>query len=409
MSLTHQLSCIWTHRLSNRDVLFADLVYLIAVRPDLIRCTGYTLCATGRAKLWLIRHTVAVQSHNRTERAVLKPADKYLMIGLIINIRSEESADIRCPPRNSRNSHIQSCRKLILETLKCGMNVSGPYECAILLAAGPCAAQKVHDILLTLFLHAVEKRLRVHHRIYISDLYIRSQVIAIVFKIINRVLRLRLIQPENLNTLVVVIFLDLLPYVLTCLRIGRIELDRVAHIGVVDPHTLFHAGQQSLCLHLVKVLALVVYHRPYRYHQLNAHLLELCNHCIRIRPVGRIKSPVALLRPVEEIDHDHIDRNTTTMIFSCHLKQLLLGLIAQLALPESKSVLRHHRHLTGRIRISLFDLCRCIACGDPVVQFLRGLYLPGRDVLIEADSSDRRIVPEEAVTKRGKCKRHTCL
>ena len=112
---------------------------------------------------------------------------------------------------------------------------------------------------------------------------------------------------------------------------------------------------------------------------------------------------------MEKVCYNDINLQSTAMIFPCHLKQLLLRLIAQLALPEAKSVLRHHRHLSGRICIGLLDLCRGISRCDPVVHLLRGFGNPLGHIFAKGHAADRRIVPQKSITVAGKCKRDTCL
>ena len=289
------------------------------------------------------------------------------------------------------------------------MNISGPHQRAVFLAARPCAAQQIDDLLLSFRLHSVEEGLRVHHRIDVSDLHVRSQMIAIVFKVIDGIFRLGLVQPEDLHAFVIVILFDLAPDIFAGFRIGRVKLDGVAHVGVVDAHTLFHSGKKALCLHLGKVLALVVHHRPHGDHQLDAHLLQLCDHGVGIRPVCRVEAPVALFRPVEEVHDDDIQRDLSAFVFSCHFQKLFLGLITQLALPEAKAVFRHHRHFSGCVRIGFLDLGRGISRSDPIVKLLGGSDRPGGDILVEVDAADAGVVPQEAVSQGRKHKRNTRL
>ena len=55
--------------------------------------------------------------------------------------------------------------------------------------------------------------------------------------------------------------------------------------------------------------------------------------------------------PVKEICHDHIQRNTSPVIFSCYCHQFVLGLIAKLGLPKSQTILRHNRWLPSHCHI----------------------------------------------------------
>ncbi len=112
---------------------------------------------------------------------------------------------------------------------------------------------------------------------------------------------------------------------------------------------------------------------------------------------------------MEVIYNDHVDRNFTAFVLSCYFQKFFLGLITQLALPESHTVLRHHRNLSCGIGICLFNLSRRISCRNPVIQFLRRLYFPCGDVLVKADAPYRRVIPQKTISQRRKCERHAGL
>ena len=247
------------------------------------------------------------------------------------------------------------------------MDISGPHQSSVFLAAGPGAAEQIHNLFLAFRLHSVEESFSVHHRIDISDLNIWSQMITVVFKVINCILRLCFVQPENLYALVIIILLCFAPYILSCFRVCGIILNGIAHIGVIDTDTLFHSCKKSLCLHFRKVFTLIIYHRPDRNHQFDSHFLQFPDHCVRIRPVSGIKSPISLLWPVEKVYYDHVNRNPSSLILSGYFQQLLLGLIAELALPESHTVFRHHGDFSCSIGIGFLNFCRCIPRSDPIV------------------------------------------
>ena len=71
-----------------------------------------------------------------------------------------------------------------------------------------------------------------------------------------------------------------------------------------------------------------------------------------------VKTPIALVPPVNKIDHDQIDRQLPPAILPSNLKHLLLGPVPQLTLPKPKPILRHRRHITRSLRISLQNLPR---------------------------------------------------
>ena len=102
---------------------------------------------------------------------------------------------------------------------------------------------------------------------------------------------------------------------------------------------------------------------------------------------------------MEEIHHDNADGQSPALILPGHLQQLLLGLVAELALPVAHGEFRHHGHLAGGVRVGLLDLGGGIPGGDPVVQLLGGEGLPGGDVFAEIHPSNGGVVPQEAIAQ----------
>ena len=164
---------------------------------------------------------------------------------------------------------------------------------------------------------------------------------------------------------------------------------------------MLRAYQIPLFHHLPEVLGAVIDGRPYRYHQFDAHLLQFLTHGGHIRPVFWVELIFSLLRPVEEIGHDHIQRQTELLILPGHGKQLLLGLIAQLALPEAKAVFRHHGRPARKGHVSLLDLRRRIPCDHQIVDLSGTLCVPFRTVHAKGHPAHRRIVPQKTVTDAG--------
>ena len=170
-----------------------------------------------------------------------------------------------------------------------------------------------------------------------------------------------------------------------------------------------YADQKALTLHFIKILTSVINCWPYRNHQFNSHFLQLFDHCIRIRPVCRVKFPFALHWPMEEINYDHRNRKITTLVLSCYLKKFFLCLVTKLALPESHCIFRHHRNFTCCICISFFDFSRCVTCCDPVIQFFGRKRFPCCNVFSKVYTSYSGIVPKESISKTGKHKWNTGL
>ena len=234
-------------------------------------------------------------------------------------------------------------------------------------------------------------------------------MVTVVFKIHRRVLRLRLIQPEEGNAFVEIIFLAGVKNEFLRFRIGRVkETFRAEAVhGKVD--AVVNTHQQVMLLHVFVVLALFIDRRPDRGHQVHAHGIQLFDHSFRVRPELLVEFPVALMRPVEEVHNDDIHRDAAFMIFTSNLQQLILRLVTELALPEASTIIRHHGNGTGYFRVVFLNLRRSVTRGDPVIDLFRGTDLPLGQVFAEIRRADRRVVPEEAVTLAGKQERNARL
>ncbi len=134
--------------------------------------------------------------------------------------------------------------------------------------------------------------------------------------------------------------------------------------------------------------------------------MELLHHGLRIRPVGPVELPVALDCPVEEVDDNLINFNPCLLIGPCDLQHLLLGPIAELALPKPHPILREHRRPPGHAGVVLQDLLRRICCGDPVVHLPGGGSGPLGDRLAKHHAADGRVIPQHAVSKARDEERH---
>lgn len=119
---------------------------------------------------------------------------------------------------------------------------------------------------------------------------------------------------------------------------------------------------------------------------------------------------------MEEIDNDEVNRQLTGFVFSCDLEELFLCLIAELALPETETVLRygsaplvqkhmtskeflriylwHHRNSSRNTSIRLNNLGGSFSRHKPTVQDSGAHCLKGHDVFAEHSSPDTRVVPE---------------
>ena len=399
MCLTHQVTDVGAHIFTDPDISLQDLLHIFAIAPDLIRCSGHTGSSAGGAVLRLIGHPVSMKAHDRAEGSVLKPPHQQFMECGIGAVSSEESADVRRPPGDSGDRHIQTGLDLTAHARETGLDVAGPHESAVTLAACPRTAKKIDDILHPFVLHSVEKALRVHHRVDVPDFQVGPPEVAVVLKIIDRIFRFCFVQPEDPDPFIEVVLSDLVPDIFPCFRVGCVKMNCISHVQAVDPDALLYSREKATGFHFLIVLTQEINHRPDGNHQLDPHLFQFTDHSVRIRPVGLVESPVSLLWPVEEVSNNDIQRDISSLVFPCHFQQFLLRLVTQLALPEAQSVLGHHGDCSRHPGVGFLDHGRRVTRTDPVIQFFRGIGLPGRQVLCEIHSADRGIVPEETVSE----------
>lgn len=104
---------------------------------------------------------------------------------------------------------------------------------------------------------------------------------------------------------------------------------------------------------------------------------------------------------MEEVRHDHGQRQTTALVLAGNIKNLLLAEVAQLALPEARGPLRQLRGVPDGVSVVRHDLGRVLTRSDPVVQARRGIRNPARGIVGELHATDRGVVPQEAVTTVG--------
>ncbi len=189
-----------------------------------------------------------------------------------------KTTDIRRPPRQSGDAHVKARGQLVAEAGPGRGNVAAPDEGAVLLAAGPGAADQVDDVLLALGLHALVKGAGVLPRVEVADAEHGAEVVAVVVKVVDGVFGLGLVEPEELDSFGVVVFLDLVPDVLAGVGVERVVVGGVALEVVVDPDAPFGLYQVSTFPHLFKVLGAGVDGRPDGNHELDLELMELLDH-----------------------------------------------------------------------------------------------------------------------------------
>lgn len=112
---------------------------------------------------------------------------------------------------------------------------------------------------------------------------------------------------------------------------------------------------------------------------------------------------------MKEVDDDDVDGQPPALVLPRHGKKLLLGLVAELALPKAQAVLGHHGRRAGDRGIGCFDLLGAVSGHQPVVQDFGGVGLEAHDVLAQHRPAHGGVVPEEAVAERREKERHRSL
>ena len=337
-----------------------------------------------------------MQPHDRTEAAEGEPPYKKLFELLGSDIAAVEAADVGGPPGDARKAHVEACAKLVPKRAEGGVNIAGPYERAVALGTGPGTAEEIDDILLPCFFHALVSHACIVRGIPVSDFKIRAEEVAVMLVFVAVQLRFGLVQPEHPDAFVVVILFDFSENEFPCAGVRHVRHRR--RCQEIRAFAVFGTDQIAFFQHFLVIHGIRLHSRPDRNHQRNTHFAKLVDHTRDIRPVLLIEFPVALMRPVEIVRNDHIERNVLFFVAAGNLHDLVLRLVTELALPEAHAVFGHHRNGSGDFCVGFFNFRRTVARDDPVVHLFCGLCDPLGQVLTEGRMPDRRVVPEHAVT-----------
>src|SRR6185369_3478682 len=87
--------------------------------------------------------------------AELEPADDQLAERRRVDVALGEPADVGGPPRDAGQADVQPGRDLPAQVLEGGVDVAGPDQRAVALAARPGGPAQQHDLLLAFGLHAL--------------------------------------------------------------------------------------------------------------------------------------------------------------------------------------------------------------------------------------------------------------
>ena len=234
------------------------------------------------------------------------------------------------------------------------------------------------------------------------------EVVAEVLRLLRPELGLAGVEPPGPDPVLEVVLPDLRPDVGAGLRVGRVveghqRAPGRAPVpdGQLDADAPLVVDQQAELFHLRVVLAVGVDRGPDRHHQLHAEPVQFSDHRPGVGPLLRVELPVALAGPVEVVGDDDRERQPAPLVLAGDAEQLVLGLVAELALPEARGPLRQHRRAPHRLAVLAEQVRGIVGGGDPVVPLPGGLGYPSRDRDAQLDPADSGVVPEQAVSEVG--------
>ena len=268
------------------------------------------------------------------------------------------------------------------------------------MAAGPGTAKQI-DYRHPEPAHRFIKCPAVQLRVEVGAAESGTFVITVVFIIIHRVIRLGIVKPEGIYPQIKVVLPAFIPDVFPRFRIEHVNFHTVALIVIGLQSAALDTDQQAALQHGIVVLAALIYAWPHRDNNFDAHLMQFVYHSLGIRPVGAVKFPVTLDRPMEKVDHNQVKPDAFLLITSRNFQHLALCAIAQFAQPETHTVFRKFRCTACDSRIILHDFLWRIGRCDPIVHQPGTAGDPFRIVFAECDFPYGRIIPEETVTERG--------
>jgi len=302
---------------AQEEQLADDAVLLVAERPDLIVRAGL-LRPDHRARL-----ADPVQPEDRAEHAELEPADDQLAERGVVDIAVLEPPDVRRPPRDAGQADVQASGNLPAQVLEGRVDVTGPDQGTVALAARPRGPAQADNLVLAFRPHAVVEALGVQHRVEVADLGPGAEVVAEVLRLLRPELRLAGVEPPGPDAVLEVVLPDLGPDVGAGLGVGRVveghqRAPGRAPVpdGQLDADAPLVVDQQAKLFHLRVVLAVRVDRGPDRDHQLHAEPVQFSDHRPGVGPFLRVELPVALTGPVEVVGDDDRKRQPAPLVLA---------------------------------------------------------------------------------------------
>ena len=145
MCFTHTFANVWAKTFTQQQVTFQNFIDFFSPSPDLVILSRTELADAINIfyVAFIVWRAFTVQTEYRRKYTPRKPANQQLAKCRIFVIATQETADIRRPPRNAGKSHVKPGLHLLFHRTERGMNIARPRQSTIFLAADPGAAHKV--------------------------------------------------------------------------------------------------------------------------------------------------------------------------------------------------------------------------------------------------------------------------
>src|SRR5215831_8850890 len=161
-------------------------------------------------------------SRKTGEHAELEPADDQLPERRRGDVAVLEAADVSGPPRDARQADVETGGDLPAQVIEGRIDVTGPDEGAVALAASPRRPAQAEDLLFALAPHPVVETLGMQHRVDVADLGSGAEMVPEVLRLLGPQLGLTGVEPPGPDAVLVVPLPDLRPDVGAGPRAGRV-------------------------------------------------------------------------------------------------------------------------------------------------------------------------------------------
>ena len=212
------------------------------------------------------------------------------------------AAGVVAPVIQAGSGDVEPGRNLPLQRIPGRKNIRRPDDGAVVLDAEIAVAGEDQGAVIGVLAESVVERCGVKQRIHVEILRARANVVVAA---IRGQIGLGLIGPKRVESLAQDVVANRVPVPLRGFGIGRVDVGTGVIVGqtvgrravgeMLEPAVLGKLGVEAVRRHKA---------RPDADHGLNAHLVQLVVHGLRIGPVARIEIHLAHVGVVEPVDDD---------------------------------------------------------------------------------------------------------